>query len=382
MNTAPRDRHRAGRAGLTRRGWSLLGAAGGLVLSGALLGTPEVVVLGTSTAALLGSARWWAARQPLDVTLVREIDPRTLHAGHDLEVRLRLAGPLPAGRVTLTEAVRFEAPGVGRQARQVRFTLPPPRRTAPLTYRVPTRRRGRLGLGPARLSVTDPFGLVRAARRVRGRDDVLVWPVPLGVATPRWRGHGDARIHPAVPLPRTPGPGGEELLGLRPYDPGDDLRRIHWRTSARTDTLMVRQDDRSRPPAVTIVLDTRPPAPGGAGIEQFERAVGVVAGLALACTRAEQPCVIVTTAGDRLGGPTAARGGARGLAAMLDALATVAPAAAAPARLGAALRQAPGTVVAVGTAGLDADRLGLRRRRRALVTVPVPGGAAGPGAPR
>jgi uncharacterized protein (DUF58 family) len=314
------------------------------VLAGAVLGTWEVVVLGTTIAALLGTSAVWVARAARAPVLTRAPRPRPPVAGGELEVHLELRGPRPPA-AALVETVRLETPGAPPQRRRTPFPLPAAGREARLAYRVPVPQRGRLRLGPARLRVTDPFGLVQRVLRLGTADELLVWPRPTRVEPRRWRGTVSAAV-PAAPAARSPVLGGDELLGLRAYEPGDDLRRIHWRTSARLDLLVVRQEDPRRPPPVTIVLEADlDPA-------RFERSVSRTAGLAIALARADRPFRVLTGTGRLLGGPGAARGGARGLAATLDALATVAVEAPAPTRLAAALRRAEGAVVLVGPDGL------------------------------
>ena len=73
-------------------------------------------------------------------------------------------------------------------------------------------------------------------------------------------------------MPRAHGrlePGGE-FLNLRDYEPGDDLRHVHWRSTARRGQLMVRQNEARRRTPVLVMLDVRP---GGHDRASFERAV-------------------------------------------------------------------------------------------------------------
>jgi uncharacterized protein (DUF58 family) len=128
------------------------------------------------------------------------------------------------------------------------------RATAALHYRVPGNRRGRHTLGPLRLRLVDPFGLVE--RTVSGVDTapLLVVPRvrPLGRGGPSG-GHGSggegARRSLAVH--------GEDDVSARPYRQGDDLRKVHWRATARTGELMVRLEERPWRSQATLLLDTR-----------------------------------------------------------------------------------------------------------------------------
>jgi uncharacterized protein (DUF58 family) len=164
---------------------------------------------------------------------------------------------------------------------------------AAFTYRVPTRRRGVYDVGPLRISRSDPLGL---AARTRSVSDVTqLWVHP--------------RRHAIQPLPASldrslDGPtsdkaprGSITFHSLREYVLGDDLRHIHWRSSARLGTLMVRQHVDTSLPDVTIVLDTRDSAHTE---DSFEEAIEVVASLVVALLRQRFPVRFVSTRGDLL----------------------------------------------------------------------------------
>jgi uncharacterized protein (DUF58 family) len=109
-----------------------------------------------------------------------------------------------------------------------------------------------------------------------------------------------------------------DLVGLRPYVPGDDLRRIHWRTSARhNEPHVVQVEPPVGPASVVIVVDTRVDF---CDPDRFELVVEAAASICSAANAAGRPIRILTTAG------TDARFVAttEGLADLLDALARVA----------------------------------------------------------
>ena len=126
--------------------------------------------------------------------------------------------------------------------------------TAALGYQVHGSRRGRHTLGPLRLRLVDPFGLVM--RSASGADTVSLLVVPrvrpLGPGGPAG-GHGGggdgSRRSIAVH--------GEDDVSVREYRHGDDLRKVHWRTTARTGELMVRLEERPWRAQATLLLDTR-----------------------------------------------------------------------------------------------------------------------------
>src|SRR5207245_397722 len=78
------------------------------------------------------------------------------------------------------------------------------------------------------------------------------------------------RVDPILPLPQTRGHdphagadhptalgSGEDFYALRAYQVGDDLRRVHWPSTARLDELMIRQQEMPWQGRATVVLDVR-----------------------------------------------------------------------------------------------------------------------------
>jgi uncharacterized protein (DUF58 family) len=106
-----------------------------------------------------------------------------------------------------------------------------------------------------------------------------------------------------------------EFLALREYEPGDDPRQVHWRSSARRGELVVRQDEAASPGRVILVLDTRAAVHDEAS---FEVAIEAVASLAVRLHRDHAPFEVLTTGGDVLGRP-----GPGAVELLLDRLAVV-----------------------------------------------------------
>jgi uncharacterized protein (DUF58 family) len=249
-----------GNTAFTRRGWALLGAAIGLVVGSRLLGALELSMLGLSALALLAVAWVWARTRRIDLDVTRRLRPSRLHVGHegriDLAVRNRASARAPA--LTVSDHV---------EERSARFLLPPlpPAETARAAYRLPATRRGRFRVGPVAVGLTDPFGLARRRFAVAGIDEVTIRPrvhniVPPGRAASRHEGILEASA-------RARSSDGEEFLHLREYEVGDDLRRVHWRTTAHTDELMIRQHEAPWQPRATVVLDMRAAAHDAASFE-------------------------------------------------------------------------------------------------------------------
>ena len=118
--------------------------------------------------------------------------------------------------------------------------------------RTPCTMRGKFTLGPASLISGDPFGIFRLERKVEGSGEVLVYPQTTAL--------------PGFVLPSAELPGGQDVKSrtynvtpnvstIRDYQPGDSFNRIHWRSTARTGQLMVKEFELDPTAEVYLVLD-------------------------------------------------------------------------------------------------------------------------------
>ncbi|HEX8509041.1 MAG TPA: DUF58 domain-containing protein, partial [Propionibacteriaceae bacterium] len=138
--------------------------------------------------------------------------------------------------------------------------------------------RGRYATGPLLVKTSDPFGLVTLDRQFSATTDVMVTPevVPLqDIRTTGGAGStGEAQPHRI-------GVVGQDDALVREYNQGDDVRRIHWRSTARRGELMVRREEQSWDPSASIVLDTRVRAHAGVGLgSSLEWAISAAASIA------------------------------------------------------------------------------------------------------
>ncbi len=341
---------------LTRRGWALLGAALGLYVGGRLLGLVQLPVLAAGAFMLIVGAIVWVRVHPFSVSAVRSLHER-FQVGVDGRVDLLITSRSPRMTPTLAASDAFD-----RGRRTARFLIPPmrPHDTARAAYRVPTERRGRFLIGPLRCTLTDPFGLARSATRVLGTDEVIVHPRVHDVLTVPEAGGED--LDRDTPKMRGQPDRGNEFLTLREYAPGDDLRRVHWRSTARRDTLMVRQDESRRRAPVLVVLDVRPGAHDRAS---FEVAVEAAASIVHALDREGRPVELVTSLGKVLGAP-----GRRHTASVLDELAVVEPHGLEQFGVALARRRAASLVAVVGTLRpADVAALGMMTRAGGMLTI-------------
>lgn len=176
----------------------------------------------------------------------------------------------------ISPTVRLDMAG---ETRSMRFPLIPPRAERAEMLEVPPLPRGVHVVGPLVHVRTDPMGLLRSRTRWAASEELLVRPriVPLRPLDPGLISDLDG-----VPSDH---PASSDLAfhALREYIPGDDLRHVHWRSSAKADQLLVRQYVETRRSQATVLLDEN--ASAYAGDDEFELAVSAAASLAVRAMR-------------------------------------------------------------------------------------------------
>ncbi|GAB3761947.1 DUF58 domain-containing protein [Microlunatus parietis] len=201
------------------------------------------------------------ARTRLRLSCERTVEPAQVALGSPMRGRIVLGqqGRLPIGILMLEDAVPRE---LGNRPRFLidRATLNWRREVEyPLLGRV----RGRFRTGPLMVRTTDPFGLVRMDRQFVATSEVMVTPEIVPLPTLRAAGGagstGEAQPH------RIGVVGADDAL-IREYRQGDDVRRVHWRSTARRDQLMVRREEQAWDPSASVLLDSRESAHAGRGM--------------------------------------------------------------------------------------------------------------------
>ncbi|WP_012183218.1 DUF58 domain-containing protein [Salinispora arenicola] len=274
--------------GVTARGVGLFVAAGVLLAAGFRFAYPELALLGAAGATAGGYAVAVAAWRPR-LAVVRRAEPDRVSRGEPATMTVTVHN---RGRLRSANLVAEDRCGAVPVAVPV-LRLRPGRDTT-VRYGVPTTRRGVVPVGPLRVIRRDPLGLVSLSR-------------PYGETVPVW-------VHPRVhPLSVVPTGAGRSLDGqvdavphgsitfdsLREYVVGDELRRVHWRTSARVGELMVRENVDTSLPRLVVLLDNRAVAhpQRSAGLaESFEAACEAAASVLTAAHRSDLPVVLVLVA--------------------------------------------------------------------------------------
>ena len=265
---------------LAGRGVAVFATGLAMWVAARLLGSPglEVVAIGIAVLPLL--AAWATKRSARKILIRRRLSDVRVAPGSRVQVTLELenASPIPTSFLLLED--RLPTP-LGRAARLVMGGIDPSTRER-ATYTLVPQTRGRYTIGPLAVDVSDPFALTRLRLEFDEREELLVTPEieDLGAAPDPSSGptFGASR---ARQLFRT----GEEYYTMRQYQEGDDLRRIHWPSVARTGELMIRQDESTRRASGLVFFDTRAAALGKSHTPAFERGVSVAASIGVLLSR-------------------------------------------------------------------------------------------------
>lgn len=260
----------------------------GLVVSlplGWIAGWVEFRILALVLAIALAVAVVWTLRPARYAAEVR-LENRRSRVGESVLGGLIVTNPsthtAPGGRVDLPVGRaegRFAIPRLGAQASHEEV------------FHVRTRRRAIIGIGPAVTVRADPLGLMRRSRECAPRTELFVHPE---VTRLEATSLGFLRDLEGVPTQNLSS-SDVSFHALRDYVPGDDRRSIHWRTTARTGKLTVRQFEETMRSHLLIVLSTRPE--DYADADDFEMAVSCAGSLALAADREDREVDVHTPAG-------------------------------------------------------------------------------------
>ncbi len=218
------------------------------------------------------------------------------------EVSLQLAQPrvqagepgwgqvVLTGRSGGTPATLVELP-VGKAVARFRVGALGERDTHEEAFSIPTRRRGVIPVGPVRTVQADPLGMLRRATVQSEQLELFIHPQVVMVDAAAIGFLKDVEGITTANLSSSD----VSFHALRDYIPGDDRRAVHWRTTARTGRLMVRQFEETLRAHLLLVLSTT--ASDYADPEHFEMAVSVAASLTVAALREERQVSIFTSSG-------------------------------------------------------------------------------------
>lgn len=325
------------RAWLTLEGWYYL-AVLAFIIGGAVLRSVNLLVVLAGTMIAPPLFNWRLVMASLrGLTLHRQL-PHQAIAGHAFTVELELQNSrswLSSWLVTIDDWLTREAhdppppaappnpPTDSARSPSSLFRLPlaarnflrsvlrsrsrytkataliphaPARGTARGSYRLTLHRRGRYRFGPLRISTRFPLGLVLGQITLPAPATLLVAP-RIGRLLGGWGNlleadlAGDERRHPQR------GVSEGDYYGLRPWQSGDSLRWVHWRTTAKLARPMVRQYERRKSRDVAIVVDPWLPEPGERPETLVELAISIAATAITDIASRGHSCLTIAVAG-------------------------------------------------------------------------------------
>jgi uncharacterized protein (DUF58 family) len=254
----------------TPRGLGTILGGCALLLIGLLLGYRELVAMGVAGLGALALGAAWGLAAP-HVMVDRVVEPHRVRRGEPAASMVDVLLTSRARRVLrVCDLVTAEDGGPPVDPLAPAEMIVRPAIPTRVRLDLPTGQRGVFQVGPLRVGREDPLGLWSVLRPVGGSEQLTVWPAwhaltrsPIG-RTAQIEAARDRLDADSITFDT-----------LREYVPGDDLRHIHWRTTARMGTLMVRKHDGASVARLVLLLDDRVGSYGDPA--EFEEAVEVAA---------------------------------------------------------------------------------------------------------
>jgi uncharacterized protein (DUF58 family) len=301
-------------AWFTVRGASFLAAGAVGVLAGLVLGSEAMTSVGALLICLPLFSAMTARRARYQLRCHRQISPSRVSPGQPAQVTVRLENisRISTGLLLAEETIPYS---LGARPRYVLNGIERGG-SREVSYQLRSDLRGKFGIGPLQIRIADVFGLVELTATFAAQNTLTVTPkvVPLVSAstTGSWSNDGDGRT-------RMTAAAGDDDVIPRAYREGDELRRVHWRSTARYGELMVRREEQRWQDRAVLVLDSRRGAHAGTGPNSsFEFAVSATASIGVHLSRAGLDGHLLTDSG-----PVA--GSAMFEDVLLDALSVIMP---------------------------------------------------------
>jgi uncharacterized protein (DUF58 family) len=272
------------------RGVVVFGAAIGLWVIARIAGSPTLHMIAVGLVVLPFATSLFARWSRHRLRIRRRLSETRVQPGQRVHVELEVENQTSAQTSFLLIEDRLPS-ALGRSARLVIASLHGRGRQL-VRYTLTPRRRGRYMLGPLTVDLSDPFALTKVRVEFDEREELVVAPeVENLIGGPDSPFGMTSGLALAKHLFRT----GDEFYTMRPYVEGDDLRRIHWRSVARSGELMIRQDESSRRSNAVLFIDTRDSAVGQTHSPCFEKVVSAGASLGTLLLRYGFSVKLVTT---------------------------------------------------------------------------------------
>jgi uncharacterized protein (DUF58 family) len=284
-------------AWFTVRGASFLAAGIVGLLAGLILGSGAMISVGVLLLCLPVFSALTARRARYQLRCERQIMPPRVAPGQaaTVAVRLQNVSRISTGLLLAEETIPYSL------GARPRYVLNGIERSGSreVTYQLRSDLRGKFVVGPMRVRIADVFGLVELTANFATRNTLTVTPKILPLSSPAttgsWSSDGEGRT-------RMTAAAGDDDVIPRAYRDGDELRRVHWRSTARYGELMVRREEQRWQDRVVVILDSRRSAHAGNGpSSSFEFAVSAAASIGVHLARSGLDGHLLTDAGPLAG---------------------------------------------------------------------------------
>jgi uncharacterized protein (DUF58 family) len=284
-------------AWFTVRGASFLAAGIVGILAGLILGSHPMISVGALLVCLPVFSALTARRARYQLRCQRQVRPPRVAPGQSASVVVRLenVSRISTGLLLAEETIPYS---LGARPRYVLNGIERAG-SREVSYQIRSDLRGKFVVGPMRVRIADVFGLVELTANFASTNTLTVTPkiVPLTPAgtTGSWSSDGDGRT-------RMTAAAGDDDVIPRAYRDGDELRRVHWRSTARYGELMVRREEQRWQDRAVVILDSRRSAHAGTGpSSSFEFAVSAAASIGVHLARSGLDGHLLTDAGPLAG---------------------------------------------------------------------------------
>ncbi|MCX7925141.1 MAG: DUF58 domain-containing protein [Fimbriimonadales bacterium] len=258
---------------------ALMAATSFLLCSGLMTNNRQMYWMASVLGALMLGSYLLVRRGARDASVVRQCPPELMEGETveaQVEVVLRARGGL-----LWAQAEETTSSGLLIEPLETEQSTP---FSGVVRYRLTALRRGEQRLGPVQLKLSDPFGLFIQHQTIEDTEPILVLPRP--VVLPNWNWEGGGRGRFVASTLRGRRGEGTDWHGVRPYIPGDPLRRIHWRATARHGDWHVKEFETSQLAPTVIALEQAPTwRAEGDAYPDFDQAIRHIAWIALEAPR-------------------------------------------------------------------------------------------------
>lgn len=274
---------------LTRTGFAALISAIALAVAGRVFAILEFFVIAAAIGACVLACFIWVLLNRFSTKTSRNVNPKRVHAYDEVVVKLETTNRYP-----LAPPIRISDHVEGEMRAQTHLGSLGTN-TETLTYKLLVKKRGDLKIGPLKVRTSDPFSFAAVTHRGDKDTKILVLPRLDSITAPPKPSGSDATRLERIASRQSPV--GEEFASLRSYVIGDDLRKVNWKASSRSEDLVVRVDEVSEEGETLITIDLRSEA---ADKTVFEHMVSACASILAASSARHDRIRLLSTHGDDL----------------------------------------------------------------------------------